>query len=761
MIARVLRGPGEGWLAVALVYVLAMSVGFAMDDVAWVLGRSTWTDVLPLCAAAGVTVGLLGPKVGWSRWTTHLVGALFAGVLLPIVAGFVVEPGLGPAAAFRITADGTVAAWEDLFWRGRRVTPEVIHYVLSLGVVCWATGQFGAYAVFGHRRPLNAVVVMGLVLLTNMALTSNDQLRYLVVFTAGALFLLIGMHAFDERTTWVRRRIGDPSALTGLYFKGGSVFVAVTLVGSLFLTDRAASAPLAGAWDNVDQRLLELGEDLQRYFPTGGAQRGAGISFSDTTRIPSAWSTDSSTAFRVTLPPEAVLEDFYWRAGTWDSYDLTTNLWEQSTGASVTVVAGDPILDGTSEAPLANLSEERTFVIRPDDGYRTGPILSPASPVRVDREVRVETVGDLAWFSSLDGGGGRAPYAVTALVPIVGDEGWNANVLRATGRDYPADLAARYATDPGEAIGPDARALLDEVLARAGTDATPYDLASTIVAYLRSPVFTYDTDVSEFDCRSISVAECFARTKQGYCLHYASTMILLLRDLGIPSRLAQGFLPGDRILGTQEVVVANRDAHAWVEVWFPGYGWYPFDPTGGSVAQLDPLPSGPEVTEPMPTPGGSSTPATPGPSERVEPDDSSAGGGGTINRPNDPSGLFVVAGLLALIVGAAIAASWWRGPRGVVNADSAWRSMSRLASRFGFAPRPTETVYEYAATLGDALPVARPDLQTVARAKVEFAYGRATMTEDRLASVREATRRLRVQLLRLAIRRRGGRPRGR
>lgn len=760
MIMRVLRGPGEGWLTVALVYLLALTVGYALDDVAWVLGRDTWTDILPLCAAAGVTVGILGPKLGWSRWTTHLVGALFAGLLVPVIAGLVVEPGSSVAAAFRTTADGTIAAWEDLFWRGRRVTPEVIHYVLTLGLVCWATGQFGAYAVFGHRRPLNAVVVMSLVLLTNMALTSIDQLRYLVVFTAGALFLLIGMHAFDERTTWVRRRIGDPSALTGLYFKGGSVFVAVTLVGSLFLTDRAASAPLAGAWDNVDQRLLELGEDLQRYFPTGGAQRGAGISFSDTTRIPSTWSTDSSTAFRVTLPAGVLQAKDYWRAGTWDLYDSTTNLWEQSEGTARPVAAGDPILEGTAEAPLANLSEERSFVIRPDDGYRTGPILSPASPVRIDRDVRLETVGDLAWFSSLDGGGGRAPYAVTALIPIVGDEGWNANVLRASGRAYPADLVARYATDPGEAIGPDARALLDEVRARAGADATPYDLAATIVSYLQSPVFTYDTDVSEFDCRSISVAECFARTKQGYCLHYASTMILLLREFGVPSRLAQGFLPGDLILGTQEVVVANRDAHAWVEVWFPGYGWYPFDPTGGSVARLDPLPRGPEVTEPTPTPGSSLTPGTPRPSGREEPEDPTTGGG-TIAPPNDPRGLISVAGLLALVVGGAVAATWWRGPRGVVNADAAWRSMSGLASRFGFAPRPTETVYEYAATLGDALPVARPDLQTVARAKVEVAYGRATMTEDRLASVREATRRLRFQLLRLAVRNRGGRPRGR
>jgi len=758
MTMRILRGPAEGWLTVALVFAMALTVALAIDDVAYVQGQDAWTDILPLCAALGVLVGLVGPKVRWSRWTTHLVGALFAGLLIPLMAGLVVEPGSSPAQAFLVTAEGTFNAFRDLFIDRRRVTPEVVHYVLSLGIICWATGQFGAYAVFGHRRPLNAVVVMGIVLLTNMALTVNDQLRFLVVYAAASLFLLIGMHAFDERSAWIRRRIGDPGELTGLYFRGGSLFVAIALVGSLFLTDRAASAPLASAWDNVDQRLIELGQDLQRFFPTGGGQRGGGVAFSSTTRIPSSWNTDSGTAVRVTLP-SGEIESFYWRAGTWDVYDPETDLWDQSAGPEIDVPAGEPLLDGTGDVPVVSLTREVTVTIRPDDGYRTGAMLSPATPLRADRDVRVRTVGEGRWFTSLNGGGGRSPYVVTALVPVVGNDGWNANMLRAASREYPPDVLAQYAQSPGDAIGPDARGLLDEVLARSGADATPYDVAATMQAYLRSSVFTYNTDLSALDCRSISVAECFARYREGFCMQYASTMILLLRELGIPARLAQGFLPGNLILGTREVVVANRDAHAWVEVYFPGYGWHPFDPTGGSVARLDPLPRGPEVVAPTPTPNPSGPAPTPRSSsiEDLEPDDSNAGGGGTINRPDDPTALITMSTLLALIVGAAVLAAWWRGPRGVVSADAAWSSMSRLAGRFGFAPRPTETVYEYATSLGEALPTARPDLQTVAHAKVEVAYGRASMTEDRLAAVREATRRLRLQLLRLAVRRRGHR----
>jgi hypothetical protein len=79
--------------------------------------------------------------------------------------------------------------------------------------------------------------------------------------------------------------------------------------------------------------------------------------------------------------------------------------------------------------------------------------------------------------------------------------------------------------------------------------------------------------------------------------------------------------------------------------------------------------------------------------------------------------------------------------------------MTRLAARLGFGPRPTQTTYEYATALGDVLPKIRPELQTVATAKVEVAYGRRTLDDDRIRVLRESYRRLRVGMLRLLLRR--------
>lgn len=69
------------------------------------------------------------------------------------------------------------------------------------------------------------------------------------------------------------------------------------------------------------------------------------------------------------------------------------------------------------------------------------------------------------------------------------------------------------------------------------------------------------------------------QTRAGYCQFFAGSMALMLRYLGVPARVAVGFAGGTYSQGRRAWLVTDRDAHAWVEVWFKGYGWLPFDPT--------------------------------------------------------------------------------------------------------------------------------------------------------------------------------------
>ena len=308
-----------------------------------------------------------------------------------------------------------------------------------------------------------------------------------------------------------------------------------------------------------------------------------------TSQITGQWVTRSEVAFTVQFAsPED--EPLYWRAAVFDDFDLTA--WRQTIRAAYDVEAGEDVLGDTAEAVTEAGRRAVTFTVTPED-FRATAILSPQSPAQVNTRVRVSYVDDARFVASLDRQG-NDPYAVTALVRERADNasGITANKLRAAGTAYPEAIAQRYLQVPDGALGAAAEQLLADILAETPDPNNPYDVASTMVDYLQSPAnFSYDADVRDLACERLSTVECFARFRQGYCQYYATTMAILLRERGIPTRLVAGFLPGTRDAGVLETVPFSA-AHAWVEVYFPGYGWVEFDPTGGGIAAVEPLPTG-------------------------------------------------------------------------------------------------------------------------------------------------------------------------
>lgn len=745
--------PEEGWTTLVLVAILVLTVAWSIDDARWILGRHELTSFLSWVAVGGVLWGFVGAKVGWSRWRTYLLGAVMGSLVVPIVIGSILDPAAGSIGdAYRATANAVVEAYLDLAWRNKALTQQYGHFMLVLGLLVWATGMFAAYATFGRHRPLNAIVITGLLLLLDMSLTIRDQLLFLVIFTAAALLILIRVHVDDERTTWIRRRLGDPGSVSDLYLRGGTVFATLAVLGSLVLTSTASSAPLSGLWAGTQQSLIDLTQGIQRYLPRGGpGTKITGVSFGPQAAITGRWVTDTTPAVRFGVPRGDVTP-YYWRAVAFDRFDL--NGWSLSDSVSVQRDAGTPVLDQTADEPLNPASRQKlTFTVTPLS-YRGTTVFSPDTPDTIDRATRIALVGDGQYFGTLDLIGDVGPYSVTALVRTTGDQspgGLTENKLRVAGQDYPSLIRSLYLSVPDGSLGPDSLALLKTIRGLAPLN-DPYDLARTMEQYLRSPVFTYNTDVSGLDCGDRSVVECFAKFKQGYCQQYASTMTILLREAGIPARFVEGFLPGERDPSTGTEIVRNSNSHAWVEVYFPGYGWVPFDPTGGGIAQLGALPSGRPAASPSRTPRASAV----GTDDVRDPRNRPVGpsGAGSTTGGGVGSGPFIVVGiLLTVVVGLLAFLAYRRGPRGASTPDAIFGSISSLAGRFGFARRPTETVYEYAGSLGEVLPAVRPELETVALAKVEVAYGQRALGPDRVRALRAAQQRVRVALLRLLLRR--------
>jgi hypothetical protein len=758
-----LRRPAEGWASVAAAALLTVVVAWSIDDAGWIPTLEGSTGYLVWLAIGSTLVAVAAGKLGLGRWRTAAIGAAIGGLLLPLIAGEIVLSNAnvpldlaGLAARYQATAAVTARVWQDLAVEGRPFTSEYGHYHLVFGALVWAAGQVAGSASIGRHRPLDAIVVTGMLLLTNMGLTARPQLQLLVVFSVAALVLLIRSHVFEEQSTWVRRRIGDPGAVSGLYLRGGGTFIAGAVLGALVLTATATSAPLGGLMAQVPQRLAEFAEWIRRVAPSGGDPRPSGlIGFGSSSTTDGHWTPGQGIAF-VAQVPSNELQRFKWRAGTYADYTLFGWTWGET--ASITRGANAPVLAGTGDDPARDTGRRPVRVRVEPQGYVGSAILSPESIDWVDRDSTVRTIGERLRFTVVESSGGSGPYVVNALVPVVGDVpgGITENRLRAAGRNFPSDIVATYLRVPENAMGTAATALLktveDSLDTGAGQQPNPYDLTRALETYLHDRRnFAYSIDVRDemkTDCGGVSTVECFARIKRGYCEFYASTMAILLRKAGIPTRIAYGFLPGERTTDGIETVPASG-AHWWVEVYFPKSGWIEFDPTGGDVGEPQVIPSGAPVT---PAPSGLQT---------VNPDDETdpplasraAAPGGPTGGPGGPAPFIVLAILLALGVGSIGIAAGRRGPRKPMHPDQAWGSLGRLAMRFGLGPRPQQTVYEYAGALGELVPDARPELTTVARAKVEVAYGRRDLGVDRLRSVGEAYRRLRVTIIRFGLRR--------
>ena len=145
--------------------------------------------------------------------------------------------------------------------------------------------------------------------------------------------------------------------------------------------------------------------------------------------------------------------------------------------------------------------------------------------------------------------------------------------LRKSQPRYPDEIRLVYLRLP-HTIDPRVSELAHSLTASAGNN---YDRAVAIQSYLRVN-FRYTLDPPEIEPAD-PVGSFLFRSRSGYCEYFAAAMAVMLRTLNVPSRLVNGFQTGSYNRIGKDFVVRARDAHSWVEVYFNGYGWVPFDPT--------------------------------------------------------------------------------------------------------------------------------------------------------------------------------------
>ncbi len=156
----------------------------------------------------------------------------------------------------------------------------------------------------------------------------------------------------------------------------------------------------------------------------------------------------------------------------------------------------------------------------------------------------------------------------SALVP-------DAQRLRAATGEFPRFIHERYLSLPP--LPGRIRALAERLVA---DQPTTYDRVAAINRYL-STAYAYDLSIPPQRRPGDAVDYFLFEERRGYCEQFASALAVLLRSVGIPTRLVTGYTPGTLNPVTGLLEVRNSDAHAWVEVFFPGVGWVEFEPTPG------------------------------------------------------------------------------------------------------------------------------------------------------------------------------------
>ncbi|WP_026678638.1 transglutaminase domain-containing protein [Fictibacillus gelatini] len=171
-----------------------------------------------------------------------------------------------------------------------------------------------------------------------------------------------------------------------------------------------------------------------------------------------------------------------------------------------------------------------------------------------------------------------ASYSMSFLSPV-----YDENKLRKSKEEYPGFIRDNYLQLP-ESLPKRVKKLAENITKKAGN---PYDKAKAVERWFSDEGYGYETTNVAVPGKNDDYVDQFLfKTKKGYCDNFSTSMAVLLRSVGIPTRWVKGFSPGEfkgmiKRTNLREYKVTNANAHSWVEVYFTDAGWVPFEPTRG------------------------------------------------------------------------------------------------------------------------------------------------------------------------------------
>jgi transglutaminase-like putative cysteine protease len=764
---RLILGPREGWLTLALLMVVVLSPAVSLAGAEWVDGL--W--IVPVLAFIAVLLGFVLSKLP-VRWPVAHLFALEVGL---VGIGFYFAA-LGPRGDWEERFGwlfGRIWAWLQLVFGGGMGNDNML-FALLMSLVAWLLGYLSAWWTFRGHSVLLPIVACASALLLNLSYGAPDQELSLLVLLMASMLLVIRMTLFQKEADWARAGAEYRRGITWNSLGASSLLSAGVLAVAWALPIGSVNAAVAESWYRVTGPWQGLQVEFDRLFASIGTAGGKveGNRFAKTMALKGAIELGQDLVMLVSSPlPE------YWATQTYDQYN--GHGWISTADQTSRLDANDPQLASTS-IYRGRVDLEQHFKLV---AGRTSNIFAATSPVKFSLPVYADHFDSLEQLAAVRSTVPMRPgqqYAVISSVSVA-----TADQLRQAGTDYP-EWTARYLELPrtqanrrvialARRLAGDARYPYGSAPFRrsAGDDGAgaqpssgipdnPYDAALAIQDYLRG--LRYEVNVEAPPPDRDAVDWFLFTSKEGYCDYFASAMAVMARAIGIPSRVVSGYNTGTFNAQTGLYEVRQENAHSWPELFFPGYGWVRFEPT----------PTQPAVERPRVALGASGSTDTVGDLDTSLSDPELGNRDKSLYSDNFDLGEGLPTAGAGQVETAPIGAFWLTAPLflGIVllalwvarrlflarlsPSGRAYLQMYWIAGLLGWRLRPSLTPGEYARALSAASPGLEAEVQAVAGSYAEETYGRRSAAgEERAERAWQRIRwKLPTELLRLAIRRR-------
>jgi hypothetical protein len=756
---RLPRGTG---VAFGLALLLALTAGNSTAGAGWVPGSGA---VTPLALAAALCLGALA-LTRILPWWLGLGAGLAAA---PLVAYAATAGALHQAhPADPSTPWGLVAAWTSRVAAGEAAAdPSFVLFLLC--AMAWAGSGWLTWCTLRWRRPVPGLALVGAALVTNVLNFPDGQNGFVLAFLLLAPALLLWS---SYQRGWERarsRRLQVSGGARWDFWESG-VLVGACLVGaSILLPPLSHTDQTVGLQSRAFRGWAAMTERLDHPSPVAAApSSGSSTGLTPDVRLGGPIRRGGGVVLTY-----AVGADYagprYLRA-----YNLARTRsgpqgpeWEFAAGEGATVRLARDARITYAEGDLDRATAAADVqMLRPPAGAER-LLLYPGSLVRVDREAeafstfwRPGSTPRPPTLDELTATRGPVQHYVVSVSYSTATE----SALRSAGTDYPAWVEPYRRFDaPAGSGGYRSPATLARVrrlaLQVTAGKTDPYDRAQAIEEYLRSD-YTY-TLTPPPSPPGVDPLEAFLfDSRRGYCEYFATAMGDMLRSLGIPTRLVNGYGPGTFNTELGRYVVKESDAHTWVEVYFPRYGWEPFEPTPDGT--YFPIPRGPG--------------AICGPSAEACVGASVPGPGASSERTSRPSGARAATGVsqpgLGLPAGIGLRSAWASWLRAIAlsvlavllgaplcglaligclrprSPAGAWRRLRILSRLAGLDLRDSETPLEAGERLARRIPEVADAARRMAAAYGVVAYAPSALAGAAGGDVLGAWEELRPRLLR-------------